>query len=125
MKESLKKFREEAQKLEQSEKLKKAREKFEKIQAETEGASTVKKQFEKLKEKADEAGITKQGEVIKRRFLKQSVKQQKLCQNKLQNWQRQKCTKKCQREQKQLANRFLKKMILKTSHENYGSEKTW
>ncbi|RWS03854.1 mitochondrial import inner membrane translocase: subunit TIM44-like protein, partial [Dinothrombium tinctorium] len=52
MKESIKKFREEAQKLEESEALKKAREKFEAIESETvKGSQQLKDQFETIKEK--------------------------------------------------------------------------
>jgi hypothetical protein len=46
----------------------------EKIQAENQGGSVVKEQLRKLKEVADEPGITKQGEAIKER-LSQTMSQ--------------------------------------------------
>ncbi|CAN8014683.1 unnamed protein product [Ixodes persulcatus] len=55
MKESLKKFREEAAKLEQSEALRSARQKYENIEAETaKGSQQIKEQLESLKEKIRE-----------------------------------------------------------------------
>ncbi|CAN7941570.1 unnamed protein product [Ixodes hexagonus] len=55
MKESLKKFREEAAKLEQSEALRNARQKYENIEAETaKGSQQIKEQLESLKEKIRE-----------------------------------------------------------------------
>lgn len=55
MKESLKKFREEAAKLEQSEALRKARQKYENIEAETaKGSQQIKEQLESIKEKIRE-----------------------------------------------------------------------
>lgn len=52
MKESLKKFREEAEKLEQSEALRSARQKFQAVESEaTKGSEALKEKLESLKEK--------------------------------------------------------------------------
>jgi import inner membrane translocase subunit TIM44 len=68
MKESLKKFREEAEKLEQSEALKAARQKFETVEKEaSKGSEVFKEKFSTIKEKVqgviDEAGKT---EIVKK-----------------------------------------------------------
>lgn len=56
MKESLKKFREEAQKLEESDALKKARQKYHNVEAEaSKGSEVLKESLETLKEKVQEA----------------------------------------------------------------------
>ena len=55
MQESLKKFREEAQKLEESEALKEARRKFENIEGETtKGSNVIKEQFTGIADKVKE-----------------------------------------------------------------------
>ncbi|KOX72479.1 Mitochondrial import inner membrane translocase subunit TIM44, partial [Melipona quadrifasciata] len=66
MKESLKKFREEAEKLEQSEALRSARQKFQAVESEaTKGSEALKEKLESLKEKVqevlEEAGKTELG----------------------------------------------------------------
>ncbi|XP_015795239.1 mitochondrial import inner membrane translocase subunit TIM44 [Tetranychus urticae] len=80
MKENIKKFREEAQKLEESDALKKAREKFEAIEAETtKGSEKVKEQFKSLKEKfretieeASKSDLGKQGLKVGEEIVKQA-----------------------------------------------------
>lgn len=62
MKESIKKFRDEAQKLEQSESLKKAREKYQSIESETlKGSDVFKKKLSDMQEKVKQSDYAKKG----------------------------------------------------------------
>ncbi|RWS25390.1 mitochondrial import inner membrane translocase: subunit TIM44-like protein [Leptotrombidium deliense] len=80
MKESIKKFREEAQKLEESDALKKAREKFDAIESETsKGSQQIKEQLDMIKEKlnktieeAQKSELGKKGFEITEELAKQA-----------------------------------------------------
>lgn len=73
MKESLAKFREEAQKLEETEALKKARQKFENIESETtKGFDVVKERLSKTLEEAQKAEIVRKGREVTEGIAKQA-----------------------------------------------------
>ena len=73
MKESLAKFREEAQKLEETEALKKARQKFENIEAETsKGFDVVREKLSKTLEEAQKAEIVRKGREVTEGIAKQA-----------------------------------------------------
>lgn len=73
MKESLAKFREEAQKLEETEALKKARQKFENIEAETtKGFDVVKEKLSKTFEEAQKTEFARKGREVTEGFAKQA-----------------------------------------------------
>lgn len=65
MKESLKKFREEAERLEQSEALRSARQKFQAVESEaTKGSEVIKEKLDTLKEKVRVEVLALQASVV-------------------------------------------------------------